>query len=91
MDIFKHTAKKNKKFKRADQILPEVYCTTLKEVTGYAGLTITIYIYISDPTICDDNLYWSCHNGGVCSAGVHSFKCACGNGYAGPTCEKGEY
>ena len=29
MDIFKHTAKKNKKIKRADQILPEVYGTTL--------------------------------------------------------------
>ena len=27
MDIFKHTAKKNKKIKRADQILPEVYGT----------------------------------------------------------------
>jgi hypothetical protein len=31
VDIFKHTAKKNKKIKRADQILPEVYCTTLAE------------------------------------------------------------
>ena len=30
VDIFKHTAKKNKKIKRADQILPEVYGTTLK-------------------------------------------------------------
>ena len=29
MDIFKHTAKKNKKVMRADQILPEVYGTTL--------------------------------------------------------------
>jgi hypothetical protein len=30
LDIFKHTAKKkNKKIKRADQILPEVYGTTL--------------------------------------------------------------
>ena len=29
MDIFKHTAKTNKKIKRADQILPEVYGTTL--------------------------------------------------------------
>jgi len=30
VDIFKHTAKKkNKKIKRADQILPEVYGTTL--------------------------------------------------------------
>jgi hypothetical protein len=28
-DIFKHTAKKDKKIKRADQILPEVYGTTL--------------------------------------------------------------
>ena len=28
MDVFKHTAKKNKKIKRADQILPEVYGTT---------------------------------------------------------------
>jgi hypothetical protein len=31
VDIFKHTAKKNKKIKRADQILPEVYGTTLNE------------------------------------------------------------
>jgi len=30
-DIFKHTAKKNKKIKRADQILPEVYGTTLRK------------------------------------------------------------
>jgi hypothetical protein len=30
VDIFKHTAKKNKKIKRTDQILPEVYGTTLK-------------------------------------------------------------
>jgi hypothetical protein len=29
VDIFKHTAKKNKKIKRADQTLPEVYDTTL--------------------------------------------------------------
>jgi hypothetical protein len=29
VDIFKHTAKKNKKIKRADQILSEVYGTTL--------------------------------------------------------------
>jgi hypothetical protein len=29
VDIFKHTAKKIKKIKRADQILPEVYATTL--------------------------------------------------------------
>jgi hypothetical protein len=29
MDIVKHTAKENKKIKRADQILPEVYGTTL--------------------------------------------------------------
>jgi hypothetical protein len=29
VDIFKHTAKKNKKIKPADQILPEVYGTTL--------------------------------------------------------------
>ena len=29
VDIFKHTAKKNKKIKWADQILPEVYGTTL--------------------------------------------------------------
>jgi hypothetical protein len=32
VDIFKHTAKKNKKIKRADQILPEVYGTTLNVV-----------------------------------------------------------
>ena len=32
MDIFKHTAKKNKKIKRADQILPEVYGTILGHV-----------------------------------------------------------
>jgi hypothetical protein len=31
VDIFKHTAKKSKKIKRADQILPEVYGTTLAE------------------------------------------------------------
>ena len=30
MDIFKHTGKKNKKIKRADQILHEVYGTTLR-------------------------------------------------------------
>jgi hypothetical protein len=29
VDIFKHTAKKIKKIKRADQILSEVYGTTL--------------------------------------------------------------
>jgi hypothetical protein len=29
VDIFKHTGQKNKKIKRADQILPEVYGTTL--------------------------------------------------------------
>ena len=29
VDIFKHTAKKNMKIKRADQISPEVYGTTL--------------------------------------------------------------
>jgi hypothetical protein len=29
VDIFKHIAKKNKKIKRADQILPEVYGTIL--------------------------------------------------------------
>jgi len=32
VDIFKHTAKKNKKIKRADQILPEVYGTTFNNV-----------------------------------------------------------
>jgi hypothetical protein len=32
VDIFKHTAKKNKKIKRADQILPEVYDTTLSDL-----------------------------------------------------------
>jgi hypothetical protein len=32
VDIFKHTAKKNKKIKRADQILPEVYGTTLTSI-----------------------------------------------------------
>ena len=32
MDIFKHTAKKNKKIKRADKILPEVYGTTLIKI-----------------------------------------------------------
>jgi hypothetical protein len=31
MNIFKHTAKKNKKIKQADQILPEVYGTTLSK------------------------------------------------------------
>jgi len=37
VDIFKHTPpKKNKKIKRADQILPEVYGTTL----GYFGFPI---------------------------------------------------
>ena len=29
VDILKHTAKQNKKIKRADQILPEMYGTTL--------------------------------------------------------------
>jgi hypothetical protein len=29
VDIFKHITKKNKKIKRADQVLPEVYGTTL--------------------------------------------------------------
>jgi flagellar motor switch protein FliM len=32
VDIFKHTAKKNRKLKRADQILPEVYGTTLSKI-----------------------------------------------------------
>jgi hypothetical protein len=32
VDIFKQTAKKNKKIKQADQILPEVYGTTLKQI-----------------------------------------------------------
>jgi hypothetical protein len=36
VDIFKHTAKKkNKKIKRADQILPEVYGTTLSQTKYY--------------------------------------------------------
>ena len=34
MDILKHTAKKNKKIKRAGQILPEVYGTTLSREYG---------------------------------------------------------
>ena len=34
VDIFKHTAKKNEKNKRADQILPEVYGTTLSGRSG---------------------------------------------------------
>ena len=39
MDIFKHTAnKKNKKIKRADQILPEVYGTTLRSNLHYVTL-----------------------------------------------------
>jgi uncharacterized membrane protein SirB2 len=38
VDIFKHTAKKNKKIKRADQILPEVYDTTL-------SLPISLFMY----------------------------------------------
>jgi len=33
VDIFKHTAKKNKKIKRADHILPEVYGTTLNSLS----------------------------------------------------------
>jgi hypothetical protein len=32
VDIFKHSAKKKKKIKQADQILPEVYGTTLKDI-----------------------------------------------------------
>jgi hypothetical protein len=32
VDIFKHAAKKNKKIKRADQILPEVYGTNFKSL-----------------------------------------------------------
>ena len=31
--IYSNTAKKNKKIKRADQILPEVYGTTLKNTS----------------------------------------------------------
>ena len=31
VDIFKHTAKKNKKIKQEDQILPEMYGTTLND------------------------------------------------------------
>jgi len=51
VDIFKHTAQKNKKIKRADQILPEVYGTTLKQLNkniqsyninmGYSLLTVS--------------------------------------------------
>ena len=38
VDIFKHTAKKkNKKIKRADQILPEVYGTTLNSFFSFAN------------------------------------------------------
>jgi hypothetical protein len=32
VDIFKHTAEKNKKIKPADKILPEVYGTTLIQI-----------------------------------------------------------
>ena len=42
MDIFKHTAKKNKKIKRTDQILPNVYGTTLKQVNVLRNLKFTL-------------------------------------------------
>jgi hypothetical protein len=41
VDIFKHIAKKNKKIKRADQILPEVYGTTLK--SGKISVTLKLF------------------------------------------------
>ena len=42
MDIFKHTAKKDKKIKRTDQILPNVYGTTLKQVNVLRNLKFTL-------------------------------------------------
>jgi hypothetical protein len=46
VDIFKHTAKKNKKIKRVDQILPEVYGTTLRQSSydQYVQLIIKSYL-----------------------------------------------
>jgi hypothetical protein len=46
VDIFKHTAKKNKKIKRAGKILPEVYGTTLKHIELYVHYTFPIEIFI---------------------------------------------
>jgi hypothetical protein len=51
VDIFKHTAKKKKKIKRADQILPEVYGTTLRAVNS-----MYIYIYLINHNWTDDTL-----------------------------------
>ena len=44
VDIFKHTAKKNKKIKRADQILPDVYGTTLNMKKNTVSYPIYMYI-----------------------------------------------
>jgi hypothetical protein len=42
VNIFKHTAKKDKKIKRTDQILPKVYGTTLKQVDVLRNLKFTL-------------------------------------------------
>ena len=48
MDIFKHTAKKNKKIKRADQILPEVYGTILGHVIINKPNVLSPQVIIAD-------------------------------------------
>jgi hypothetical protein len=50
MDIFNHTAKTNKKIKRPDQILPEVYGTTLNHYI-IAILSFVIYYFQQDVDI----------------------------------------
>jgi hypothetical protein len=45
VDIFKHTAKKNKKIKQADQILPEVYGTTLTHLKIVTSMSQCMLIW----------------------------------------------
>ena len=45
VDIFENTAKKNKKIKQADQILPETYGTTLIQLWRNYVLTYLIKLY----------------------------------------------
>ena len=62
VDIFKHTAKKNKKIKQADQILPEVYGTTLN--MKMIPVSYPIYMYILNVFLlhmfCITLLWWCC-------------------------------
>ena len=44
MDILKHTAKKIKKIKRADQILPEVYGTTLIQQYNFICIALSFNV-----------------------------------------------